>query len=275
MFGYVAPVEKELDPADAQKFRSYYCGTCHAMGRIARFTLTYDCAFLALTQGAVTGGAVCCRKRCPAKPYKKVDMVCDAYTEYAADINTLLAYYNLCDDIRDEGGIKKRIARWLLKGAYRRVKKRRAFAAEQIEASLMQLQELEESKSADVDAAAGSFANLLQTVAAPGGDREGPLGRLFYNIGRWIYLVDALQDWEEDAKNGTYNVLIYRYGDLEKAREEMAFSLWHTLSEAEQAAEQLAPHEALRPVIDHVIHLSLPARTLLALQKGGRDAESL
>ena len=35
---------------------------------------------------------------------------------------------------------------------------------------------------------------------------------MLYHLGRWIYLVDALDDLKEDARSGKYNPLIYRFG---------------------------------------------------------------
>ena len=36
--------------------------------------------------------------------------------------------------------------------------------------------------------------------------------RLCYSIGKWVYLIDALDDYDKDAKKGRYNVLRLAYG---------------------------------------------------------------
>ena len=53
---------------------------------------------------------------------------------------------------------------------------------------------------------------------------------IFYHLGRWIYLVDAADDFEKDAHSNCYNPLRYRYeldGDKldEQSREAVAASL--------------------------------------------------
>ena len=53
---------------------------------------------------------------------------------------------------------------------------------------------------------------------------------IFYHLGRWIYLVDAADDFEKDAHSHCYNPLRYRYeidGDQldEESREAVALSL--------------------------------------------------
>jgi hypothetical protein len=35
---------------------------------------------------------------------------------------------------------------------------------------------------------------------------------LFYAIGKWIYLIDALDDYDKDKKKGAYNPFILAYG---------------------------------------------------------------
>lgn len=275
MFGYVMPVESELPSAYRDVFRAAYCGVCHAMGPISRFALSYDCAFLALCLSGLTGGQQASTARCKGHPFRKVPVAVNDYTAYAGDINVLLAYYNLSDDIQDEGGVRKRVARALLHHAYAGARRRRRQVAECMEQQLARLAQLEAQHSDDTDLTAGCFATLLQAVAAPGADFHGPLGRMFYNLGRWIYLIDALMDYEKDEQQGAYNVLRLRYGSLQKAREQTSFSLWYTLSQVEHCLMQCAPHESVRPVLLHIVQQALPARTLVALDEGGWDAESL
>ena len=52
MFGYVLPDKPNMFMKDYVLFRAYYCGLCHSMkkesGQIARLTVNYDAAFIAL-----------------------------------------------------------------------------------------------------------------------------------------------------------------------------------------------------------------------------------
>ena len=110
MFGYISPIESEMGPEDRATFRAFYCGTCKQMGWPARMALSYECAFLAAVRSSCGQAQPICTKRCPVKPYKKVEMILSEETCYAADINTLLAYYDLCDKIDDGAG--RASARW-------------------------------------------------------------------------------------------------------------------------------------------------------------------
>ena len=50
MFGYVLVNKPELKIKEFEKYRSYYCGLCHALadrhGQTGRMTLNYDMTFL-------------------------------------------------------------------------------------------------------------------------------------------------------------------------------------------------------------------------------------
>lgn len=273
MFGYISPIESEMGPEDRATFRAFYCGTCKQMGWPARMVLSYECAFLAAVRSSCGQAQPICTKRCPVKPYKKVEMILSEETRYAADINTLLAYYDLCDKIDDGAGRAMRILRCAFKPKVNKIRKRMPQIDSVIRHQLSQLEALQKANSEDVDAAADTFAALLQTIAAPGADRKGPLGRFFYNIGRWIYLQDAMNDFEQDIFEKQYNVLVNRYHDLADAQEAMEFSLWHTLGEADLCIEQLNPGAQSAGIIEHMLVCALPEKTQAALDRGGENAE--
>ncbi len=276
MFGYVAPIEGAMEQEDERLFRAYYCGTCKQMGKIARMALSYDCAFLAAVRASCGPEEPMIQARCPAHPLQKREMVVSDNTQYAADINVLLAYYDLCDKIQDGAGRAVRAMRFVLRPKAKKLQRRYPALDQAIRAQLALLDKLQREKSCDVDGTADTFAQLLQQVAAPGADRKGPLGRLFYNVGRWIYLQDAITDFEQDQQEGQYNVLVNRYGTLEQAQAAMDFSLWHTLAEASICMRQLNPAGRLRGVIEHILWAALPEKTKAALdQQGGDGAESV
>ena len=275
MFGYISPIQSEMEPQDWAAFRAFYCGTCKQMGRLARMTLSYECTFWAVMRAGCGNPQPVCQKRCVANPFKKVDMVLSEDTMYAAKINTLLAYYDLCDKIQDGAGKTIRLLRFFLAPKARKIRKQLPEVDKTIREQLKELDKLQKNNSAEVDSAADTFAVLLQTVAAPGADRQGPLGRFFYNIGRWIYLQDAMNDFEQDIYENQYNVLVNRYHSLEKAQEAMEFSLWHTLGEADVCIEQLKPGPQVAGIVEHMIACALPEKTEAALDRGGDGAESI
>ena len=68
-----------------------------------------------------------------------------------------------------------------------------------------------------------------------------------YNLGRWVYLLDAWDDLGRDLISGNYNPLrlsrpgLSQEGEIrESLREEMAFSLTQSLAQASRAFELVA-----------------------------------
>ena len=57
MFGYVKPYNPELRVRELEEYKAVYCGLCKQLGRsfgvFARFTLSYDFAFLAMLKTAL------------------------------------------------------------------------------------------------------------------------------------------------------------------------------------------------------------------------------
>ena len=103
MFGYVTVCEPELKVKDLKKYRAYYCGLCRTLkedyGFMGQMTLTYDMTFAVILLSSLYETITKHEEhRCKVHPVKKQTMRRNEMTEYAADMNLLLAYYHLEDD---------------------------------------------------------------------------------------------------------------------------------------------------------------------------------
>ena len=107
MFGYVLLSKSNSTEEERNLYRSYYCGLCHILkekfGTKGQKSLSYDMVFLNmllsdLYDEKIIEGEECC----PIKPLKKHKFTCTLSTSYAADMQMLLHYYSLLDNIRDE-----------------------------------------------------------------------------------------------------------------------------------------------------------------------------
>ena len=119
MFGYITVNRPELKVKESAAYDAYYCGLCHALhgrhGRAGQLTLTYDMTFLVILLNGVyehplhekTG-------RCLVHPMKQHTERWNDFSSYCADMNVLLAYYNLLDDWQDERRISRYAAAQLL-----------------------------------------------------------------------------------------------------------------------------------------------------------------
>lgn len=279
MFGYVRPLRGALSPEDWAAYQETYCGLCHCLKRrcgfSARFTLNYDFVFLALLleegerQSAVT-------RRCAAHPVKgRPCMEPDPALELCARKSVVLAYYKLLDSVRDEGfwrGLGARCAALLLKRAYRSASREQREFDAHVRACLDRLAALEAANSPKLDQAADAFARLLAGAAPAAEARvDRPRRQLLYHLGRWIYLVDAVDDCKEDVARGRYNPIAARFGqspDLDY----LATTMTHSITLA-QSAFQLLPRTCRSALLENILYLGLPNVQRLVLSgewEGGK-----
>jgi len=225
MLGYVKTNTPELRVREHQYYRGLYCGLCHRMGKCtgncSRMTLSYDFVFLAAVRLALSKEKVKFKKqRCLLHPLRPriTAQKCDAL-DYCADASALLVHHKLLDDLHDEKGLKKlraRLARPFLGTSYRRAKKRNPELDRIMKEHLTQLSEMEKNCDAyfGADCYAEVFGNLLADVVSHGMDCTEKriaqsIGRA---VGRWIYLADAADDFEEDRKKGRFNPYLRLFG---------------------------------------------------------------
>ena len=266
MFGYVRAVEGNFSEEAKSRYQAAYCGLCHTLGRrcgvLARFTLNYDFALLAMLFAPAE--PVWCERRCFAHPFQKRRCcgACDGF-DLAADASVILFWQKLRDDGLDKGfwaGLPARMAAWALRGAYGRAARARPDFDAAVCEQLSRLRALEREKCRSMDRTADAFACILR-AAVPAGleeHRARALGELLFHLGRWIYLTDAWDDLAEDRKTGNYNPLLARFegapeGELDYIRATMTHS-----ARLCQAAFQLEDFGSWTPVLENILYLGLP-----------------
>lgn len=270
MFGYVRPVLNRLNEEEKERYKSAYCGLCHAMGKrhgwLSRFTLNYDFAFLAILFYGGEGQKNTQCLRCPAHPLKKPrECICGKAMELAADESMILTWYKLTDDVEDKSllsGLPARFLRLLLGRAYRRAALARPEFDRQVKLQLGRLSGLEAVRSPQLDRTADAFAAIL---AAAAGDCDGDTVRmrameqLLYHLGRWIYLMDAWDDLDEDVKKGRYNPLDARFqGKARLERDYVETTVTHS-ARLIGAAANLIDFGCWSAIVDNMIYDGLPA----------------
>ena len=115
------------------------------------------------------------------------------------------------------------------------------------------------------DRVADAFALLLRDLAAleSSADRRRVLEELLYHLGRWIYLVDALDDLKKDSRSGNYNPLLLRYepadGQLSEQDKQRVAQTLDASVRAMAAAFELADFGCWRGIIESVLYEGLYA----------------
>ena len=227
MFGYIRPVVGDLLVKEADFYDAVYCGLCRYSGKhlshASRFLLNYDFTFLAILRLSLTGEQVTVeKKRCPYKCKKKATVCCDAVYSYTASAFGLFSYHKLLDDLRDQKGLARFCKRLALPWFAHIRKKSLAYAGmeQMISRPIEELHELETANCDSPDRAADCFGRIMRDIAAYGleGTKKAIAEQCGYHIGRFIYLIDAYDDFEKDSKSGNYNPFLAKYGHAEGVR---------------------------------------------------------
>jgi hypothetical protein len=140
-----------------------------------------------------------------------------------------------------------------------------------------ELSRLEKEKSPNIDEAADTFAKILENICPL--DNFSPsmvkgIKWLFYNLGKWIYLVDALDDLEKDIKKDEYNPFVYAFQYQnegyekfhQRIRPQAEFLLNYTLSQVAEAYDLLDIRNN-RGILDNIIYLGINKQTEQVLHR--------
>ena len=201
----------------------HYCGTCKTIGsrygQGARLLLNHDAAFLAELLDALTGAdaeqwsSAYASWNCMRLPS---DGEMPLVLRYAAAANVLLGEYKVRDHEADSG--RRRwawIRRWF-SPAFRKAQSDLAafgFPIAQADSILARQADLEAIAGIDAERAAQPTAEVTALVFRHGARLAGldskvdGIADVGGRFGRLIYLIDAWEDFDRDARTGAFNPL--------------------------------------------------------------------
>lgn len=212
MFGYVAANPQMMTESETNRYRGLYCGLCRCLGQrygqISRVSLTYDMTFLILFLNAMYEPEE--REEafhCIVHPKGKHTSVHSSITEYAADMNILLAYLNCMDNWQDDRNGAALLGAGVFRKGFLQAKARYPRQWQTISRELNELSRLEREGCPNPDLPAACFGRLLgELFVYDEQDRFAPELRQFgFMLGKLVYLYDACMDLEQDRKRGSYN----------------------------------------------------------------------
>nr|WP_288634121.1 DUF5685 family protein [uncultured Intestinibacter sp.] len=273
MFGYVRINKMDLTFREFDYYKGYYCGLCKYLkenhGEISRLSLNYDITFLIVILTALYKlDSDITYERCIANPLKKKMRIVNEITEYAASMNILLSYYKLEDNLYDDNGIKDKLAYELYKGKLKKAYEKYPQKAEYIKQQLGNLRELEKQESKSIDKVSNTFGNLMGEIFVYKKDEyEQNLRNIGFNLGKYIYILDAYEDLEEDNKKGRYNPFIDYIDKKEELKNKVDRIISMSLGMATKNIEQLNL-EFNKSIIDNIIYSGVYLRYKSILEKG-------
>lgn len=253
MFGYVKVDRMNLLGKEYEAYKGIYCALCRQLGRdyslFARFILSFDCTFYAMLILSLSEETCSYTPgRCRFNPMKKCCYACTntKALSMAAALSVSSAYFHLRDNLIDSPWYK-RIGYRMLQPFFsrwrRKSRKKYPRIDEAVERMLDEQLEAERSPDTGIDAAADPTAKMLSTVCAMIPDEvklrssdtekiRRILKAFGYFLGRWIYLIDAADDYEKDIRRGNFNPLRTVVDSGSDLHEAVIPILNHALSEA-------------------------------------------
>ena len=278
MFGYIRPLQGELKVRELERFKAVYCGLCHVLGKrygvAARFILGYELVFLSMLLWDDTPPVIY-RKRCIASPFRKKRYCSQtAALETCAGYSVILTWWKLRDSISDEGFVKSliyRVGALFLRRAYKKASRDFAEFDSKVKTELKRLSEHEKEASGGgsertgtLDSAADKFALILK-AAVPDDmpeNKRRPMLEMLYHLGRWIYIIDACDDYNDDLRKGRYNPVLARIGPQDgrlppDAKERLMTTLTHS-GNLLCAAYELINENIWSDIIRNMIYLGMP-----------------
>ena len=256
MFGYVIPDKDNMLIKDFNVFQSFYCGLCKALHKtgseVTRLCTNYDVTFYSVLMHEILKSPVSfVRKLCVYNGKKKVVVLPDELSLKMADLAVLLVYYNIKDDVADGKKLRAPLA-WRLHLRKRKAAKNMPKIDALMREQFGLLAKLEKEQCDSIDRVADTFASLMrdvtrQLIEENGATKNSETDKVLtedekhdiddfcYNLGRLVYLMDAVDDVEKDSKKGNYNPIVLNFGKcenkteyLEKNAEELSFLLKST-----------------------------------------------
>ena len=213
MFGYVTTNKPELKIREFARYKGFYCGLCRTLrsrhGFTGQMTLSYDMTFLILLLSSLYEPKTTQdNKRCMIHPGKKQMILQNAVTEYASDMNILLTEKHFLDDWEDE----RKVSGWIGTHAFcrraQRIEKKYKKAGRGHWEVSGRIVRQREKNCSDLDEIARPFGELMAELFVWQEDAfEKILRRFGFYLGKYIYLMDAFMDLEEDKRKGCFNPL--------------------------------------------------------------------
>ncbi len=254
MIGYVKVYKPELKLKELTVYNAYYCGICEALGKryglLYRNVLNYDAVFLAMSADCLNGaGRETETFRCALHPFKKKPRCMPSESmDKAADITVFLTYHKLLDNKNDENSFWSGIGAYLMKSSFLKAGDRLGDTSSKVESALKRLHGMEKAGSRDIDSVSDCYASIISNLLAKmvkTGDNDVEAAKwIGYNIGKWVYILDAVDDIEEDLSSGAYNPVLKRFpierdeqvkDYIKRTGEKLSFILFSCLDQASTA----------------------------------------
>lgn len=272
MFGYFRFLNQYSDYQTQAVYKNYYCGLCFALdmhyGVLSRMLLSYDMTILAVALHAHPAPH-CEKLKCVGcKECKRQYFQNETWKKIAA-VNILLAAEKMSDDISDERSVKAALGSFVYKGIIRKASADYPAIRSAIRSGYAAIVEAEKNNE-DVLQIGDRFGAMMASILDAGFEVSDTLRSYTYEISRWLYFIDAMDDYDEDLKKKRFNPIAipgvpfrdYLWEHYPQIRQQLA-SLYAKHNTLAAQLDDSAESEILRSILKN----SIPSVTSLVLHQ--------
>jgi len=271
MFGYFRFLNQYSDYQTQAVYKNYYCGLCFALdmhyGISSRMLLSYDVTLLAIAIHAHRSPD-CERIKCLGCGRCKKDLFDNEDWKKIAAINILLAAEKLRDDIEDERSAKATIASYIYKGKINQAKLDYPEIYLAVRSGYDAIL-IAEKEGKDVLEIGDSFADLMIGVMDSAFTVSDTIRMYVREISRWLYFIDALDDYDEDLEKHRFNPIAdptMKYKEFVSERYEYISEIINNLySQHNELITALADQSSENEILISILKNSIPAVTSMVL----------
>ncbi len=271
MFGYTVPSYQRLPPLDLRRYRRYYCEGCHQLkagfGLSGTATVNFDMTFNTILLAGVTGEAL------EFGPTQKTICVLDKPKADSDLMRRMAAYtiiltkWELYDDETDKPSLKTKLISVALGRAIEKAERMYPDYDEMVGKGFGALRKLELDGCKDARRMGITFGKgltgALKDIA--GEHASDDLDRIFEELTACVYLMDAVDDLDDDFMDGTYNPFLPETGyvNSKKFIESNIYSLSSVMNESVGSLQ--SSYSKVRPLMqgnvslcDNIVYYGIP-----------------
>lgn len=273
MFGYTLPLYSTMSATDVAIYQRYYCETCHHLksvfGVVSTSVVSYDMTFNTIILNSIAGEVLdfdSTKKSilCVFNDPKAVSDLMDKMAGYTI----LLAKWEIIDDKTDKPTMKTNAADLTLGKAIRKAEKLYPEYDEAVAKGFAGLRDLELRNETDPILIGKAFGKALAVPLCDiaGKHSNDELNELFTDLTTMIYVMDAVDDLDDDYMDETYNPYLTNCEDFTNKKrfiEQNIYSITSTMNTVmgELQSSYSLVKENMRTakgVTDNIVYYGLP-----------------
>ena len=242
MFGYTVPLYSRMMPTDLAIYQRYYCETCHQLksefGLTSTSTVNYDMTFNTLILNALEKESTYLRgtPRSPFCVLKDPESDSDLMRNMAA-YTVLLTKWELVDDAVDSPSMRSNFINLVLGRAISKAEREYPEYDDAIGKGFEELRKMEASNCSDAVLMGETFGRSLSISLGNIADENdsSELRDLFSHLTSIIYIMDAVDDLDQDYLDDTYNPFLSKeegYINKENYIEKNIYSITDVMNSA-------------------------------------------